>query len=242
MLFRRELGVAFRLQDEDGGAVDPALYTLLRRDRRRREEAEGKRVLYVALTRARDRLVLTAAATRGGGLDVLAPGLEAAGVVPEVVQHDPDLAAYPPPAAPGPAPKVPTMIALDGSALGRHARHVEPRRPSAGAARRERDPWSRTLLFLPSVDDAWVRVAEALRDAGVPAPEPGQVGVALTIGGAPSDHVGVLVWERQGRKLAVVDPATPEAAYDAELLRLDPSDPPPDVVRRVRAALTGPGA
>ena len=237
MLFRRELGVAFRLQDEDGGAVDPALYTLLRRDRRRRDEDEEKRVLYVALTRARDRLVLTSAATSGGGLDVLAPGLEAAGVVPEVVEHDPDLAAYPPPPAPQPAATVPPMIVLDEGTLGRHARHVEPRTPSAEAEPPEQDPWSRTLSFLPSIDDVWVGVAEALRDAGVPPPEPGQVGVALTRGGVPGDHVGVLVWDLPGGRLAVVDPATPEATYDAELLRLDPTDPPTALARRVLAAL-----
>jgi len=237
MLFQRELGVAFRLHDADGGTVDPALYTLLRRDRRRREADEARRVLYVALTRARDRLVLTAAATRGGGLDVLAPGLEAAGVVPEVVQHDPGLAAYPPPPAPRPGEAFPATVALDPGVLGRHARHLDPRRPRPAAEPEERDRWSLAVAFLEAFDDAWVPVAEALRGAGVPAPEPGLVGASLTRRGAPTDHVSLLGWDRGGRRLAVVDPATPGEGYDAELLRLDPTAEPAALVRRVLAAM-----
>lgn len=57
------------------------------------------RVLYVALTRARDRLVLTANDASGGKLDRIRRGLEDAGVELEVTAYDPEHAV---PGAPQP--------------------------------------------------------------------------------------------------------------------------------------------
>ncbi len=99
--FRRGLGVALRLQDDDGAADDPALFKILRSEQAERDEAEAKRLAYVAMTRARDRLFLTASSERGGLLDVVRPGLAAAGLEPEVVPYDPALAEYPVAPTPG---------------------------------------------------------------------------------------------------------------------------------------------
>jgi len=74
--FDPELGVAIKLEDEEGERQKSALYTLLEQRKKADDCEESKRVLYVALTRARDRLILTAAKPTGGGLDVLKPGLE----------------------------------------------------------------------------------------------------------------------------------------------------------------------
>lgn len=74
------LGLALRLTDEEGEALLPAIYTVLRARKRRLDEAEAMRVFYVALTRARDRLLLSAADEKGGLLSSVIEALEAAGV------------------------------------------------------------------------------------------------------------------------------------------------------------------
>ena len=58
-----KLGVALNLGDEDG--AKPILYDLVRCEAKLRDEAEDLRVLYVALTRARDHLVLSGALPGG---------------------------------------------------------------------------------------------------------------------------------------------------------------------------------
>src|SRR5205085_2760830 len=78
--FDPELGVAMKVPDQNGERVKPALYVLLEARKREREEAEAQRLLYVALTRARDALILTAADGKGGSLETLRPGLEAASI------------------------------------------------------------------------------------------------------------------------------------------------------------------
>ncbi|MBD0336510.1 MAG: UvrD-helicase domain-containing protein [Cyanobacteria bacterium Co-bin13] len=89
--FDPELGVAIKLEDEEGERQKSALYTLLEQRKKAADHQESKRVLYVALTRARDRLILTAAKSTGGGLDLLQPGLEAL-VEPTPIAFDPALA------------------------------------------------------------------------------------------------------------------------------------------------------
>lgn len=82
--FDPDLGLAFQLADEEGDNQKSALYTLLEYRKRKAEKEENKRVLYVALTRARDQLILTAAGSKGGGLDILQPGLEGSVPVEEI--------------------------------------------------------------------------------------------------------------------------------------------------------------
>jgi len=89
--FDPDLGVALKLEDGEGERQKSALYTLLEQRKKAEEREENKRVLYVALTRARDRLILTAAKPVGGGLDILQPGL--AGLIdPSPIPFAPNLA------------------------------------------------------------------------------------------------------------------------------------------------------
>ncbi len=78
--FDPELGVGLKWDDETGESQKPVLYTVLEQMQKQREEAELVRVLYVALTRSRDRLLLTGCDVKGGSLDRLRPGLEAANI------------------------------------------------------------------------------------------------------------------------------------------------------------------
>lgn len=100
--FDPELGIALRLEDEQGEALTPALSTLLEHRHKKREVEEARRVLYVALTRAQDHLILSSTEGEGGGLDLLTPGLLAADIFPESVYFDPekDVPYCPPDPAP----------------------------------------------------------------------------------------------------------------------------------------------
>ncbi|MFQ4138542.1 UvrD-helicase domain-containing protein [Nodosilinea sp. PGN35] len=89
--FDPELGVAIKLEDDEGERQKSALYILLEQRKKANDSEESKRVLYVALTRARDRLILTAAKAAGGGLDVLQPGLDGL-IAPAAIPFAPELA------------------------------------------------------------------------------------------------------------------------------------------------------
>ena len=90
LFFDPRLGVAFRIRADEGDEKGdlPVLYAWLVAAQEQRELAESRRLLYVALTRARDQVILSAADRQGGLLDQLIPGLEAAGVVIETVEGD----------------------------------------------------------------------------------------------------------------------------------------------------------
>jgi len=89
--FDAALGVGLEFVDEAGEKHSSALHALLKQRSQTQAEAEARRLLYVALTRARDHLVLTAADASGHGLDLLLPGLE--GVVQATpIPYDPALA------------------------------------------------------------------------------------------------------------------------------------------------------
>ncbi len=89
--FDPERGLGLKLPDEQGERQKTALYTLLENRAKVAEEAETKRVLYVALTRARDHLILTAAGSKGGSLDLLQSGLKGV-VVAEPIAFEADKA------------------------------------------------------------------------------------------------------------------------------------------------------
>lgn len=59
ILFDPELGIGVNLKDGEDKAPDTLAFTLIKNERKRREAAEAKRVLYVAATRARDILVFS---------------------------------------------------------------------------------------------------------------------------------------------------------------------------------------
>ena len=237
MLFAADAGVAFRLRDDDGERVEPALYRLLGADARRREEEEGRRVLYVALTRARDRLLLTAAGERRGALDALRPALEAAGVEPQVIEPQEGDAAYPAPPEPAPADATSEPLAWGAEQRERFGAALPVKRAApagAGAA----DGWTVAERLLTGPDDAWLPLARALREAGVPAPSPELVGAELFREGEPSDHRIVFGWRTGDGVLAVVDAATPGDGYGARILRVDPTAALEPVVDEVLAVLT----
>jgi ATP-dependent helicase/nuclease subunit A len=75
-----ELGLALKFEDENGDRQKPALYKLIDAKQSQREDDEALRLLYVAFTRARDHLILTATDSQGEALTRLKPGLDAAGI------------------------------------------------------------------------------------------------------------------------------------------------------------------
>lgn len=89
--FDAALGVGLKFADEAGEWHPSALYTWLKQRSQTQAQAEVRRLLYVALTRARDHLVLTAAAASGPGLDLLQEGLKAV-VQATPIPYDPALA------------------------------------------------------------------------------------------------------------------------------------------------------
>ncbi len=89
--FETRVGLGLKLTDEAGEYQKSALYSLLEQQTNIQDEAEKKRIFYVAFTRARDRLILTSAESSGGGLDLLASGLTAT-ITPKPVLFDPALA------------------------------------------------------------------------------------------------------------------------------------------------------
>ncbi|MDP9439921.1 MAG: UvrD-helicase domain-containing protein, partial [Actinomycetota bacterium] len=110
VLLDPDLGVAVDLGGEDGKGV---LYRVLAERKRRAEEAEARRVFYVAPTRARDHLVLTSTHDATGGvcgLALLAPGLALAGLECATVPFLPENAV--PPELLIPDPDVPPALLL----------------------------------------------------------------------------------------------------------------------------------
>lgn len=88
--FDAELGVGFKIirQQADGEFVqeEPATLKLLKEKKKRDDQFEAGRILYVALTRARDRIYLTSAGKDASDFAALVPGLESAYV--EIQRHD----------------------------------------------------------------------------------------------------------------------------------------------------------
>ncbi|MEO1744287.1 MAG: UvrD-helicase domain-containing protein, partial [Cyanobacteria bacterium J06629_9] len=114
--FDADLGLALKLDDVEGNLQKSALFTLLEQKKWQAEAEENKRVLYVALTRARDQLILTAAGTQGGSIDVLQAGLVDV-VEPTAIPFSPNLAQ--PVASPvAEIPSLPSLQMLDSGGAG----------------------------------------------------------------------------------------------------------------------------
>ncbi len=99
MVLDPEHGIGVRLAGEDGDSLDPAILRLLLDRRSRAAEDEARRLLYVALTRARDRLYLTTSERGKGNLAMLEPAIEKAGLTCHEVPID-DALAFPDPPLP----------------------------------------------------------------------------------------------------------------------------------------------
>lgn len=242
VLFDRHLGVAFCPEGSDGPA-EPAVYTLLKTRAEADEEEEARRTLYVALTRARDRLILSAAEAKGGGLGLLEPGFAALGLACEAVPHDPALSLYPTPQPPKPSPEPPAGTADDSlwsqppTALGRYARFVEARAAAPAPPVSPLGTWDEVLAWTAELGEEWLPHLGALRDAGVAPPDPDSVGRELTVAGAATPYPAVAVWACAGFELALADAAVPDAAYDQRLVRLEPDAPLDTTVSLVQLAL-----
>jgi ATP-dependent helicase/nuclease subunit A len=93
------MGVGFKvtLKNENGkyATHHPAMLRMIRAKKKRDEQEEANRILYVAMTRARDRLYVTSAGKEARDFASLVPGLEAAKI--EIHRHD---GAYQPEHAP----------------------------------------------------------------------------------------------------------------------------------------------
>lgn len=113
--FNPDLGLAIKLEDDEGERQKSALYTLLEQRKKADDHEESKRVLYVALTRARDRLILTSASLSGGSLDILQPGLKGL-IEPENVTFIPELAKPVPPVSPPLPPRPAQLLAYAAGA------------------------------------------------------------------------------------------------------------------------------
>lgn len=100
--FDPEYGVAIRCQDDDQDLKDPVIYKWLKYRHKQREEAEALRILYVALTRSRDYILLTAPQEKGSYLDKLYLGLQAANILITTLEINSDDII--PPVPPSPLP------------------------------------------------------------------------------------------------------------------------------------------
>ncbi|MEJ2189667.1 MAG: 3'-5' exonuclease [Acidobacteriota bacterium] len=222
VLLEPDVGVAVKLEDDDGEALEPCLYTILKVRRKEREEAEEGRILYVALTRARDRVVLSADKPDGGQLKRLGDGLEAAAVAAEVVPFDAASTIIPDP----PVPEVgDEQLLYEGRALwtdvsvGSGGLQADPGDPSVAAA-----VWSEALEVTQAFDAGWLPFLEALRDAGVPAPDPDRMFIELQRDGANTAEIAIAVWPSGERELAIVASGTAQGTYDTDLHIADPRD------------------
>jgi ATP-dependent helicase/nuclease subunit A len=108
-----DLGVAFKLDDDEPNPrQEPVIYGLIRARRRARELEEARRILYVAITRARDKVFLTAGRDKGYDIDILRPGIEASGIALETIPFVYENTVAPAPGSP-PLLVVPATVDLE---------------------------------------------------------------------------------------------------------------------------------
>lgn len=226
LLLDADLGVGLR---RDAHATVP--WTLIAARRRAREDAEARRLLYVALTRARDHLILTAAAPpkRGALLDLLLPGLTAADVpLTELAAGEPSgpvhLAA--PPAAPPAHAYWTDPVHHTEAAYTERSAHT-PHIPDAAPELPDGD-WTELLDLL---DPAWTDWAATLAACGVPAPS--DVHVDLPVNGRVSGHSALMLWRRASGDVLLVD--TDQRGPRALTVHL--TDNPADIARHLHDLL-----
>ncbi|HEY9768724.1 MAG TPA: UvrD-helicase domain-containing protein [Coleofasciculaceae cyanobacterium] len=118
--FDAQLGVAVKSKNERGEIQKPVLYSWLEYLQTEKERQEAVRVLYVALTRARDYLILSAAEPYKGELNRLQRGLSTVNV-PTVTIPYTNLKALPPvPQTPNISEYLPPLLLTDlGSGLSK---------------------------------------------------------------------------------------------------------------------------
>lgn len=102
LIIDAELGVVFKIEGDGPDRVEPSIYTLLKKRRTDREFQESKHVLYVAMTRAEDKVIISATKEKGHAIDLLRPGLDAAGIGDQPIPYQGELAIPPAPGEPAP--------------------------------------------------------------------------------------------------------------------------------------------
>jgi ATP-dependent helicase/nuclease subunit A len=256
VLLDPEVGFALRWPDGRGGRAEPASYRYAAAAAAARDEAERRRLAYVAFTRARDLLVISDRGGPDGGLRAaLGDALEVDGVIHAPVPFDPALAPVPPlpPAPPPPDPADPLWRRPE-----RGPNDAEPGSvgtetgggPAAAGAWMAADAgWDEVIRVLGRLDDAeaWTRAAAAVAAAGVPAPDADELPWALEREGRSTGHVAGLAWRRPGGRVVVVDAGAGGVAAFAgvgfdgvrAVVGLDPGAVDA-VVDAVRAALGAP--
>ena len=95
VLMDPELGIALTLDDDAGEKQTPALFQILARQRKDREAAELRRLYYVAITRARDKVILSTSRDKSGAWDFLKPALEHANITIQSEPFQAEDAKYP---------------------------------------------------------------------------------------------------------------------------------------------------
>ena len=255
------LGVTLRWRT---GAAwsEPALYQLAERRARERERSEDARLAYVALTRARDLVVLSARGARGGLRALLAPGLEAAGIATETARvSDADLRSLPP------LPAVPSGVDDADRFWAARLDGAPERRPDATPPLPPTDPFEGAPLFAAqpaaSADRSWDHIAaltavldeegvwqdavRTLAEAALEPPDDADLFVDVTRpDGRPA--LAIVRWPPRGGRpgVALLAPEDlPDASGDVHaasaawrLLALDPQRPEATVAP-LRRALQG---
>ncbi|MEP6850506.1 MAG: UvrD-helicase domain-containing protein [Acidobacteriota bacterium] len=82
LLVDSDIGIAFEVEDEGYNRSKPAIYELIKKKLRATEREEEKRLLYVAVTRARDQVILTTGpeVKKNTLIELLMPGIERANI------------------------------------------------------------------------------------------------------------------------------------------------------------------
>ncbi len=210
---RPELGVALPVEAEDEARAEPAMWTLLEVADEEAERAEDRRLLYVALTRAADLAVVSSASHRGRYLELLAPGLENAGVTAEARTFDPERARWPrPPLPEAELPPASARMVARSAAVVMGADAAEAR-------------WREAAAWVEAVAPDLRQVVEALRVAGTPPPD--RVGgVRPSSAGAPDRPL--LSWRVTKGTVMLLEPG---AAGDDAAGRIAPDAADPEATR-----------
>jgi ATP-dependent helicase/nuclease subunit A len=232
-----DVGVAVRLDTREERNAEPVAWTLLDAARREAEEAELRRLAYVALTRAADLAILSSGRASGRLHELLARGLDAAGVPVDAYEVRADRRVSPRPPLPGRDAATPWDEEADvaGAAAGSVAGGEAGDGPDGAV-------WELVLEKVEAVDPDAAALLARLRRAGVPAPHatlrPGRDGLGA--------------WPRTLARWAALDDGRPEVrlveksappAVDptAIVVRFDATRPA-DVERSLSEALGSPGS
>ena len=108
--FDPRLGVAIKSTNDRRETEKPVLYSWLEYVQEQKDRAEAVRVLYVALTRARDYLILSAAEPYKGELNRLQRGLSAAKILTTTIPYTNAKALPPVPPTPAIPEKLPPLL------------------------------------------------------------------------------------------------------------------------------------